>query len=440
MEVRLLSLKTRRNAWVALATVGVLGLSLAGCAPTEESGPVEISFLVDDVENTVKLADALSAAFEAANPDITVNVETRPGGADGDNIVKTRLATGEMADVFIYNSGSLFQALSPADTLVPATDAALENVLPSFQSTVSVDGVAYGVPLGTAMGGGILYNKAIYAELGLEVPTTWDEFMANSDEIKAAGITAVLQSYKDTWTSQLLVLGDFANVLNEDPEWADKYTANEVKYATDDAARAGFEHLQEVFEGGYLNEDFGSATFDQTILKLANGEGAHYPMLTFAIQSVIANAPDKVEDVGVFALPGTDSDKVSLTTWMPAALYIPQSTEGAKLAAAQKFLEFAASVEACDIQTETVGVQGPYLIEGCTLPDDVPGAVADMLPYFETEGGTQPALEFLSPIKGPALEQITVAVGSGITSAADGAAQYDVDVEKQAQQLGLPGW
>ena len=41
---------------------------------------------------------------------------------------------------------------------------------------------------------------------------------------------------------------------------------------------------------------------------------------------------------------------------------------------------------------------------------------------------------------GPSLEQITVEVGSGIRSAKDGAALYDEDVKKQAQQLGLPGW
>ncbi len=39
----------------------------------------------------------------------SVKVETRPQGADGDNVVKTRLSTGDMDDVFEYNSGSLFQ-------------------------------------------------------------------------------------------------------------------------------------------------------------------------------------------------------------------------------------------------------------------------------------------------------------------------------------------
>ena len=80
------------------------------------------------------------------------------------------------------------------------------------------------------------------------------------------------------------------------------------------------------------------------------------------------------------------------------------------------------------------------MVKGCTLPADVPQVVKDMQPYFDTRGGSSPALEFLSPIKGPALEQITVEVGSGIRKAADGAALYDQDVKKQAQQLGLPGW
>jgi len=63
-----------------------------------------------------------------------------------------------------------------------------------------------------------------------------------------------------------------------------------------------------------------------------------------------------------------------------------------------------------------------------------------MQPYLDKEGASSLALEFLSPVKGPSLEQITVEVGSGIRKAKDGAARYDEDVKKQAQQLGLAGW
>jgi raffinose/stachyose/melibiose transport system substrate-binding protein len=79
------------------------------------------------------------------------------------------------------------------------------------------------------------------------------------------------------------------------------------------------------------------------------------------------------------------------------------------------------------------------MVKGCDLPAQVPPAVTDLQKYVSEEKVT-PALEFSSPVKGPALEQITVEVGSGIRPATDGAALYDEDVKKQAQQLGLEGW
>ena len=63
----------------------------------------------------------------------------------------------------------------------------------------------------------------------------------------------------------------------------------------------------------------------------------------------------------------------------------------------------------------------------------------DLAAYIDS-GKSSPALEFLSPIKGPNLEQICVAVGTGQMTPEGAAANYDEDVKKQAQQLGLPGW
>lgn len=416
----------------ALAAFMLASTSLAWAETT-------LTFLVDNSPDTVAAAEALAKAFGEKNPDITIEVEPRPGGGEGDNIVKTRLSTGEMTDIFLYNSGSLFQALNPAKTMVDLTDLpAQANILDSFKSVVSADGKIYGVPINTAMGGGILYNRKIYQELGLAVPKTWADFMANNEKIKAAGKVAVAQSYRDTWTSQLFVLADFYNVQAEVPNFAADYTANKAKYATTPAAVRGFEYLEQVSKAGFLNEDFGAATYEDGLRMVATAEAAHYPMLTFALGAIKQNHPDNLNDVGFFAQPGPDASKNGLTVWMPPGLYIPLTSEHKE--EAMKFLEFVASVEGCDIQTATNGAQGPYLVKGCKLPADVPPAVSDLMPYFEKEGGTAPALEFLSPIKGPALEQITVEVGSGIRPAADAAKLYDEDVRKQAKQLGLPNW
>lgn len=409
---------------------------VSGAAQAE----VMLTVLIDNNPETISSMEAVTAAYSAANPDVTFDIEQRAGRAEGDNIVKTRLATGEMADIFNYNSGSLFQALRPQDTLADLTSlAGQENVLESFQQVVTApDGTVRGIPFGPAMGGGIFYNRQIYADLGLSIPKSWDEFMANNAKVAEAGLVPVIQTYGDTWSSQLFVLADYFNVQAEVPTFAADYTANQAKYADTPAAMRGFEYLEDVFTAGYLNPDFGVATFDEGMRMVATGEGAHYPMLTFGVGTVRQNYPENLDDLGFFAQPGPDAASNGLTVWMPAALYVPAASEN--LDEALKFLDFVASLEGCSTMIEASGASGPYLIEGCELPADVPPAVMDMLPYFQTEGATAPALEFLSPIKGPALEQITVEVGSGIRPAAEAAALYDQDVVKQAQQLGLPNW
>jgi raffinose/stachyose/melibiose transport system substrate-binding protein len=428
-----------------LAATAACVLALSACSAgslgssDDEGGATTISFLVDNADASVKPAESLAAAFHAKNPNITVKVEQRPGGSDGDNVVKTRLSTGDMTDVFLYNSGSLFQALNPQQNLVPLTgESWVKDVKEIFKPSVSVGNELYGSPITSSTGGGILYNKKVYEQLGLQVPKTWAEFMANNAKIKAAGIAPVIQTYQDTWTSQLFVLADYHNIAAADPAWAQKYTANKVKYSQEPAIK-GFQRLEEVHKAGYENKNYRSMKFEAGVKLLASGEGAHYPMLTFAV-GVLASDPAHINDIGFFAQPGDDAATNGLTVWMPAGLYIPKSTQGAQLDAAKKFVAFVASTEGCDAQTKGYPPTGPYMINGCSLPDDSPTAVKDVVAYVDAEGKATTALEFQSPIKGPALEQITVEVGSGLRSASAGAALYDQDVKKQAQQLGLEGW
>jgi raffinose/stachyose/melibiose transport system substrate-binding protein len=422
-----------------LACILALGACSAGSlGSSDEGGGTTLTFLVDNADASLKPAEGLAEAFHAKNPDITVQVQTRPGGSEGDNIVKTRLSTGEMTDVFLYNSGSLFQALNPKQNLTPVTGEAWANQVEDiFKPTVSVDNELYGAPITGSSAGGILYNRKVYEELGLQVPTTWAEFMANNAKIKAAGIDPVIQTYQDTWTSQLFVLADFHNIAAADPGWAEKYTAGQVKYAQEPAVK-GFQRLEEVHKAGYENKNYRSMKFEAGMKLLASGKAAHFPMLTFAV-GVLASDPQHINDIGFFGQPGDDASKAGMTIWMPGGLYIPKSTEGAQLEAAKKFVAFVASPEGCDVQTKAYPPAGPYMIKGCELPADAPQAIKDVVAYVE-KGNITPALEFSSPIKGPALEQITVEVGSGLRPAADGAALYDKDVKKQAQQLGLKGW
>jgi raffinose/stachyose/melibiose transport system substrate-binding protein len=435
--------RSKRRSTAVLVGLAVSSLALAACGNGGSGGGGDgksITFHVDNGDTSVALGNALADAFHKKNPGITVKVDTRPQGGDGDNIVKTRLSTGDMSDVFMYNSGSLFQALNPADTLVPAEGDWTGNLDKTFAQTVTAKGKVYGAPFQGFFAGGVLYNIPLYKKLGLSVPKTWAEFEANNAKVKAAGKTPVIQTYGDTWTSQLFVLGDFANVAAAEPNFADDYTAGKAKYADTPAATLGFEHLQEAHDKGWLNENFASAKNNDGLTMVANGDGAHYPMLTAVLPAIVQQTPDKINDVGFFALPGDNASANPLTVWAPAGVYIPKSTEGGQLTSAKKFQAYVASQEGCQIAIKTVTPTGPMAVKGCDLPADVPQAVKDQQAYFGKANGTSPALEFLSPIKGPALEQICVEVGSGIRPAKDGAALYDEDAKKQAQQLGIEGW
>lgn len=413
-------------------------LAASFAAPVARAASEEITVFTDSgVDKPFVIATA--KAFMKAHPDIQVTVHFGPTGTEGDKLVKSKLAIGKMDDVFLYNSGSLFQSLDPTKNLVDLTDEPWQStVVSSFYPTVSIGAKIYGAPMGTAVGGGILYNKVIYKKLNLKVPLTWAQFMANNVKVKKAGLIPVIQTYKDSWTAQLFILADQFNVQATNPNFAAEFTSHKIHIATTPAAFAGFQHLEDVKKAGYLNKDYASATLNKGISYLATGKGAHYPMLTFAAETIVKDYPKLAENIGFFAQPGTSAKRNGLTLWMPAGLFIPNTT--VHLNTAKKFIAFAVSPAAIAAINSVSTPTGPYLIKGAKYPGRLSSIATDMLSYTKSNGKCAPALEFLSPLKGPNLEKIAVRVGSGIITAKQGAAAYHKDLHKEGRRLGLPAW
>jgi raffinose/stachyose/melibiose transport system substrate-binding protein len=422
---------------VLLAVAVVVASYAGGGSQSSSSGgnakkPVITIMFGKDV-NFAGAEAVLNAAAEKFG--FELQVEITPGGTEGDNILKTRLATGDMADLFMYNSGSLLQAINPAQNIVDLTDEPwVIRLIDSFKNAVSVNGRVYAAPLASTTSGGWLYNKRIYRELGLQVPHTWKDLLANLDKVQSAGKIALIGPYKDTWTSQLIFLGDEYNVKAALPNFPADYTANKLKIATTPAALRSFEKLWETRK--YLNKDALATTFDQGLEMLATGQGVHLPM-NGGLNMIEGNYPAYIDDIGVFGQPGDDPNKHGLTVWVSHGWYIYKNSPHVDLC--KKILDFYVSQEGIDIYTSKLKPEGPYAIKGIKLPADSYPAVLEMQPYFDADK-TVTALEFESPLKGPNLEQICVEVGMGITEPKAAAAAYDADVQKQAIQLNLPGW
>ena len=404
-----------------------------GSGSTQKGGQ-SVTFLIgrdDASEGTQAVIDAIQRKLN-----IRTEIDLRPGGTEGDNIIKTRLATGDMTDIFAYNTGSLLQAINPERNIMDLTNESFATRLTDdFKRSASVNGRLYAIPDASTQAGAILYNKAIYRQLGLSVPHTWKDFIANCQKIQTAGMTGVIASLKDTWTSQLFILGDHYNVKAVYPNFPAEYTANRAKYATNAVARRGFEKIAEVLP--FINRDYLATTYDQAADMLAQGQGAHWAITTGALGTIAKNNPDKIDNVGAFGIPGDDPNNHGLTVWISNGIYIYKNTKVPDLA--KKWIDYYVSEEGIGIYSSARKPDGPFSIKGIKLPSNVYAAVKEMQPYFD-QGKTDVALEFESPVKGPNLEQICVEVFTGYRSPMEAAIAYDQDVRKQAIQLNLPGW
>ena len=134
------------------------------------------------------------------------------------------------------------------------------------------------------MGGGILYNKKVFDQVGLQVPKTWAEFESNNEKLKAAGSRAGRRDLRRTTPGHRSCSSSrtTATCRSAVPDFATKYTDNQAKYADTPAAQAGFQHLAGGLREGLVAAGLRRRKFDDGINMLAEGKIAQYPMLTFA--------------------------------------------------------------------------------------------------------------------------------------------------------------
>ncbi len=379
--------------------------------------------------------DGINALIEAAEAELglTVNLEQVPGGEDGDNVVKTRLASGDMADLLSYNCGALLASLNPEEYFEDITADYADQLDENFVNAASVNGVLYGIPAEASQAGAVLYNLDMYEEYGLEIPKTWDEFLANCEVLKEAGETAVLGTDADSWTSQVTYLGDHYNVLASDPNFAEDFEAGTTKYATSEAGLESFQKIADIVP--YMNEDHMATTYDDGCDIMMEDGAAHWIILTSALSNMYELYGEDVNKLGCFAVPGNDAENCGLTVWEPNAIYMNKNTENAE--AVKAFMDFYISTEGLDAFTSAKLPNGPYCVNGYELPEECFAAVKQMqTDYFDT-GLNAVALEFQTAVKGANCASICQELASGQTTAEEAAAKYDEDCEKQAVQLGL---
>ena len=262
--------------------------------------------------------------------------------------------------------------------------------------------------------------------------------MANNDKIKAAGITPVEATYGDTWTSQLPVLADYANVEAANPDFAEQYTAGQAKYATTPAALAGFQHIEELSKGGYFNKNFASAKFNDGLKDIASGKAAHYPQIgsvAAGLDEPVRRQDQRRRDVRL-ARPGRGQEHAHGV--VAQRLLHPEDDRGREAGGGEEVRGLHPDPAGLRRRSRAALPTGPYLNSLHAAGRRV--AVAKDTQRLLRGGRREPGAGVQVPDQGPVAGADLHPGGHRPGGGDKGAALYDADVKKQAQQLGLPGW
>ena len=120
------------------------------------------------------------------------------------SILQTKLAAGQPSDIVVYNKVSAENELDAVNNFVDLSDEPFVDNLIDPSLFKAPDGKIYGFTMkNTSMEMGIVYDKKMFEEMKVSVPTTFDEFVQACATIKENGVTPIYAPFKDNFTFQM---------------------------------------------------------------------------------------------------------------------------------------------------------------------------------------------------------------------------------------------
>ncbi|GIN61612.1 putative ABC transporter extracellular-binding protein YurO [Robertmurraya siralis] len=151
------------------------------------------------------IVNEIIANFEKENEGVKVELEVLSNEQYKDKL-KVLSTSNELPDVGMTWAAGFLTPYVEGNKFAPLDDL-LENELnDSFVAgtaeAYAIDGKTYGLPLELNIAT-IFYNKAIFAEYGLEAPKTYDEFKHIITTLNDNGVAPIALGNKDRWTGSL---------------------------------------------------------------------------------------------------------------------------------------------------------------------------------------------------------------------------------------------
>lgn len=283
-------------------------------------------------------------AFEAENPGISV--EFRPSApAEYNAVLNSKLDAGSAGDLITCRPFDASLALYDAGHLADLSDlAAMESFSPVAQSAWQTDdgSATFCVPMASVIHG-FIYNADAFAELGLEEPTTVDEFFAVLDAIEEDGTyIPMAMGTNDQWEAATMGYNNIGPNYWRGEEGRLALLAGEQSL-TDEEWVAPYRQLARW--GDYLGRGYEAQTYPDSQNLFTLGRAAIYPAGSWEITGFNAQADFAM---GAFRPPVQNAgDDCFISDHTDIAIGLNAASPNAE--AARTFLEWVGSSEFASI-------------------------------------------------------------------------------------------
>ncbi len=357
---------------IVFGLILVLSLTLASCTPEtvtvveEVEVPVEVEVEVEKevlVEKQTVIYNSMNGdpdpraadeeivkRFMEANPDTEV-IHSIVAHEDFKTAIRAYLTASTPPDVLTWFAGNRARFFIDNDQIMDISDVWEsegwnESYPKGFQAMSTVDDAQYFLPTSWYWWA-VYYRVSVFEELGLEVPETWDEFLAVNETLKENGYTPLAIGTKYRWTAAAWF--DYLNMRINGPQFHIDLMLGKESYDDPRVAKV-FEYWRVLLDNGYFLEDAAAYSWSEALEPFIAGDAAMYLMGDFIRDSL----PEEVEaDLDFFRFPIIDPT-------MPIGEDAP--TDGFFLSAnapnpeaAKAFLAYLGSVEVQTYNAETLG-------------------------------------------------------------------------------------
>ena len=356
-----------RRDFLRLGGAGLAGAALlgtAGCGGGSQGGGQVVKFLTFPAETTGQEKAYLEIqvdGFQEANPKYSLERETVPT-EDQRSVIQTRLQSNTPPDVFTYDTGPGFGGvLADAGLLKPLDDTYKQNgweIYDWARQRATYDGKTYGVPdrVEEII---VYYNK----DLVPEVPSTVEELMEISDDLKGQDIIPFAFGDQEQWPGGHMFSIGASNVLGR--EGLDEILYRDGRWDTDEVITAIDVIFREFNERGYYPEGVNAITYDDANSLFFSGQAAMVPTGTWLVPTIDESVQDF--EVGVFPFPSIDGSGISPPAGVGSGLFVAKNAkepEGAiafidylqQESTARQLMERLNSIPAHPVDTEGLDV------------------------------------------------------------------------------------